>query len=229
MSASCGKVQNMKTLFRNGVRKWQMPRRARLVMFLLVAGVFLPGCIIYGQVQRQGQPIYHQVTAVPSAPVAIVFGAGIDNAVVDDRVMTAVDLYKAGKVRKLLMTGDNGRVDYDEPDSMRAMAVAAGVPAGDVVCDYAGFRTYDSLYRARDIFGVQQAVLVTQAYHLPRALFLARQLGISAFGMDAARRSYGGQRWFDIREVAAVETAWLDVKLMHRKPKYLGKREPLFG
>lgn len=100
-------------------------------------------------------------------PVAIVFGAGIGNAVIDDRVQTGVDLYKQGRVRKLLMTGDNGRVGYDEPGAMKVTAIAAGVPAGDIICDYAGFRTYDSLYRARDIFGVTQAALVTQGYHLP--------------------------------------------------------------
>jgi SanA protein len=202
-------------------------RRTRRVLGSIALVTLLLGCTIYAQVQRQGQPIYRSVARVPAAPVAIVFGAGIANAVIDDRVMTAVELYKAGKVRKLLMTGDNGRTDYDEPDAMRATAVAAGVPAGDVVCDYAGFRTYDSLYRARDIFGVHQAVLVTQGYHLPRALYLGRQLGLSVVGLDAARRQYGDQRWFDLREVGAVETAWLDVHL-HRKPKYLGKRVALF-
>jgi SanA protein len=139
-----------------------------------------------------------------------------------------VQLYKCGKVQKLLMTGDNSQLNYDEPEAMKAAAVAAGVPARDVVCDYAGFRTYDSLYRARDVFDVHQAVLVTQAYHLPRAIFLARRLGLTVVGMDAALRDYGAsQSWFNLRELAAVETAWLDV-LTHRKPKFLGKKEPLF-
>ena len=175
--------------------------------------------------QRQGEPIYGSIQAVPSAPVAIVFGA--QSFVLEDRVDTGADLYKAGKVKKLLLTGDNSRDDYNEPEQMRQMALADGVPDKDIVVDDAGFRTYDSLYRARDIFGVHQAILVTQRYHLHRALFLGRQLGHE-------RRRHGrhaalllGQSWFNVREVLAVETAWLDIQT-HRRPKFLGKREPIF-
>lgn len=188
------------------------------------------GAFVYAAVQRDRRPIYASAGAVPTMPAAIVFGAGVHNAVVDDRVLTAVELYKVGKVRKLLMTGDNGHEGYDEPTAMKETAVAAGVPAGDVVCDFAGFRTYDSLYRARDVFGVRRAVLVTQRYHLPRALYLGRRLGLTVVGLDAARHSYGSaQRWWDLREVVAVETAWVDVNVTHRRPKFLGPKEPLFG
>ena len=127
----------------------------------------------------------------------------------------------------MLLTGDNSRDDYNEPEQMREMALADGVPDKDIVVDDAGFRTYDSLYRARDIFGVHQAILVTQRYHLPRALFLGRHLGMNVVGMDATRRSYVGQSWFNVREVLAVETAWLDINT-HRRPKFLGRREPIF-
>lgn len=202
-------------------------RVGRWVLGAVSVAVVL-GALVYADVQRDSRPIYGDVGAVPEMPVAVVFGAGIRNAVVDDRVVSAVALYKAGKVRKLLMKGDNGRAGYDEPTAMRDTAIAAGVPAGDVVCDYAGFRTYDSLYRAREIFGVHQAVLVTQRYHLPRALYLARRLGLTVVGLDAARHSYGSaQRWWDLSEVAAVETAWLDVNVRHRRPKFLGPKEPL--
>lgn len=183
---------------------------------------------IYADVHRDSMPIYQRAEDVPKMPVAIVFGAGVGTPVLKDRVHTAVMLYKAGRVQKLLMTGDNGQLNYDEPEAMKALAVAAGIPAADVVCDYAGFRTYDSIYRARDIFDVRSAVLVTQAYHLPRAIFLARRLGLTVVGLDAALRDYGeAQSWFNLRELAAVETAWLDV-LTHRKPRFLGKKEPLF-
>lgn len=211
------------------MRKWRARRVGRSVCAGLLIALIL-GALAYSAVQRDGRPISGDVSTVPAMPVAIVFGAGIHNAVIDDRVLTAVALYKAGKVRKLLMTGDNGRVGYDEPGAMRDTAIAAGVPAGDVVCDYAGFRTYDSLYRARDIFGVHRAVLVTQRYHLPRALYLGRRLGLDVVGMDAAKHSYGrAQRWWDLREVVAVEAAWLDVNVTHRRPKFLGPKEPLFG
>ncbi|MBV9851185.1 MAG: YdcF family protein [Armatimonadetes bacterium] len=190
-----------------------------LLAFALGAG------LIFARVQHDGAPIYTNVSSVPAMPVAVVFGAARE--VVQDRVQTGVDLYKAGKVRKLLLTGDNYRPGYNETDAMRRMAVAAGVPARDIVCDDAGLRTYDSLYRARDIFGVRRAILVTQRYHLPRALYLARHLGLEVVGMDAARHTYVGQPWFDVREVLAVEAAWLDVKT-HRRPKFLSKRAPIF-
>jgi SanA protein len=166
---------------------------------------------------------------VPNMPVAIVFGAGIGTPILADRVATAISLYKNGKISKILMTGDNGHLNYDEPYAMKSLAVAAGVPAKDVVCDYAGFRTYDSLYRAHDIFDVQKAVLVTQKFHLPRAIFIAKHLGLSVIGMDASLRSYGFEQcWYELREILASEYAWLDV-ITQRKPKFLGKKESLFA
>ena len=195
-----------------------------LVSFCLLA--FLGAVWVYADVRRQGVPIYTQIGAVPAAPVAIIFGA--QSFVMEDRVDTGVALYKAGRVKKLLMTGDNHREGYNEPEQMRQIALASGVPSQDIILDYAGFRTYDSLYRARDIFGVHRAVLVTQRFHLPRALYLGRQLGMDVVGVDAARRPYIGQSWFDVREILATETAWLDIKT-HRRPRFLGKREPIFS
>jgi len=125
--------------------------------------------LVYADVQSARRLICAGVATAPTRPVAVVFGAA--GQILSDRVATAAELYKAGKARKLLMTGDNGRQGYDEPDEMKREAVSLGVPARDIACDYAGFRTYDSLYRARDIFGVRSAILVTQGYHLPRALF----------------------------------------------------------
>ncbi len=184
------------------------------------------GLWIYAAVQQTQHLIVPSVAAAPNRPVAIVFGAAGD--ILTDRVTTGVELYKAGKVQKLLMTGDNGRDGYNEPEDMKQKAIAEGVPARDVVCDYAGFRTYDSLYRARDIFGVRSAILVSQRYHLPRALFLGEKLGLDVVGVDAARHRYAGQAGFDLREIAAVEVAWWQATVSHPRPKYLGKPEPLF-
>jgi len=185
--------------------------------------------LIYNEVENQNYVIYQNIEDVPPMPAAIVFGAGIKSREANDRVATAVALYKHSKVKKLLMTGDNGHVNHNEPESMKNEAVTAGVPAADVTCDYAGFRTYDSLYRARNIFEVKKAVLVTQRYHLPRAMFLAQRLGLDVVGIDAGVRSYGvRQIWYDLREVGAAEAAWLDI-LTERRSKYLGKKEPLFG
>ena len=201
-------------------------RRRRRFFWSAVALLFAVLLLIYADVQRSRAFICAGVADAPSRPVAIVFGAAGD--ILTDRVTTGVELYKAGKVKKLLMTGDNGRDGYNEPQTMKDQAIAEGVPAQDIACDYAGFRTYDSVYRAHAIFGVTSALLVTQRYHLPRALFLARRLGIpDAVGVDAAKRPYVGQWSFDIREVAAVEVAWLQAVIIRPRPKFLGKQETL--
>jgi SanA protein len=149
---------------------------------------------------------------VPPRQVAIVFGAGVwpDGRLSDilaDRVETAVELYHLGKVQKLLMTGDNSRLDYNEPQSMREYALARGVADEDIVLDYAGRRTYDSCYRAIHIFGLDQAILVTQAYHLDRALFTASGLGLDAVGVSADRREYIFIRRYWFREFLATPVA----------------------
>jgi SanA protein len=212
-------------------RRWL--RRALLTILGLGAFAAVAAYATYRSVHGYERYVYSDVAAVPDAPVAIVFGAGIINNkhlsdVLYDRVETAVELYKAGKVKKLLMTGDNSVVSHNEPDAMKRKAVEMGVPADAIACDYAGFRTYDSLYRARHIFGVRRAILVTQRYHLPRALFTAEGLGIAASGMAAEKRPYIYQDWFNTREVLAVERAWWDVRIAHAQPKYMGKPEKLF-
>ncbi|MFP3896620.1 MAG: vancomycin high temperature exclusion protein [Anaerolineales bacterium] len=176
----------------------------------------------------------HVYTAkdVPDRDVAIVFGAGVWpdgtlSPILADRVRTGVDLYTAGRVQKLLMTGDNRRADYNEPARMRDYALSLGVPAEDIVLDYAGRRTYDSCYRARHIFGVSEAALVTQAYHLDRALFTARNLGIDAVGVAADRRHYVHIEGYWWRELLATTLAWWEVKIARPTP-ILGQKEPIF-
>ncbi|HEB64831.1 MAG TPA: hypothetical protein ENJ02_04730, partial [Chloroflexi bacterium] len=128
-------------------------------------------------------------------PVAIVFGAGLyrdgsPTPVLRDRLATAAELYALGKVEKLLFSGDNRTVYYNEPEAMRRYALQLGVPAETIVLDYAGLRTYDTCYRARHIFQVESAILVTQRFHLPRALYLCSRLGIRAEGVPADRQYY---------------------------------------
>ncbi len=200
-----------------------------LILLLIAVLPPLAMFLIYQEVESHKDGIYASVASVPQMPAAIVFGAGINSREFHDRIETAASLYKEGKVEKLLMTGDNRYMNYNEPIAMKKAAISLGVPEKDITCDYAGFRTYDSLYRAREIFGVKQAVLVSQRYHLPRAIFLAHNLGLEVVGVDAAIRSYGAwQSWYDIREVAASEAAWFDV-ITRRKPKFLGKKEPIFA
>jgi SanA protein len=157
--------------------------------------------------------------------VAIVFGAGLTRSgeatpALYDRVVTAADLYQRGLVKKLLLTGDNRFANYNEPEAMRRTAVKLGVPNEDLVLDFAGRRTYDSCYRAREIFGVSRAILVSQAFHLDRALCLCDSFGIDSIGVVADRRNYtqAAETWWSIREAAAVVSAWLDVNVTHPTP-----------
>ncbi len=203
------------------------------VLAFLIGGVLLIGLPwIYVRLKTQSR-IYRTVADAPEAPVAIVFGAGLYRdgtpmPVLADRVATAVDLYKAGKVRKLLLTGDNRFPDYNEPDAMRRYALSLGVPEADLVSDFAGRRTYDSCYRARYIFRVKNAILVSQEFHLPRAVYLCDQLGIISVGVAADRQSFRTSslvQW-NLREWAACFFAILETQVTHPQP-VLGPVEPL--
>jgi SanA protein len=175
------------------------------------------------------------VDTVPTARVAIVFGAGLQHdgsptAILRDRVQTAVQLYNQGKVEKLLMSGDNRTVEYNEPESMRQYARSLGVPDEALVLDYAGRRTYDTCYRAKAIFGVESAILVTQDFHLPRALFLCDYLGIKAVGVEANNLHYIKRLRFvwNVRELLATFGAFTDVYVYKPSP-VLGEPEPIFA
>jgi len=205
----------------------------RLIRTLFLLGLlvfFLPRIItsIYAAFRT------YSVDNVPADRVAIVFGAGIrrdgaPTAVLRDRVETAVRLYRAGKVEKLLMSGDNRFVDYNEPESMRQHARSLGVPDEAIVLDYAGRRTYDTCYRAKTIFGVESAILVTQRFHLSRALFTCNALGLKAVGVEANNYYYlkRSRLYWNIREQFATITAFWDVYFKKPLP-VLGEPEPIF-
>ena len=170
----------------------------------------------------------------PQKPVAIVFGAGLTRdgrptTVLRDRVEAAARLYFTGKVQKILMSGDNRFTEYNEPGAMRSYALSLGVPDQVIVLDYAGRRTYDTCYRAKVIFGVQEALLVTQSFHLPRALYLCNALGVRADGVSADLHPYRRsiQLIWNLRELPASLTALWDVHISHPVP-VLGQPEPIF-
>ena len=172
--------------------------------------------------------------SVPATPVAIVFGAGLwrdgtPTTILRDRIATAAELYFSGKVQKILMSGDNRTLDYNEPGAMREYALSLGVPDTDIVLDYAGRRTYDTCYRAHAIFGLQKAILVTQGFHMPRALYICNALGMKAIGVLSDRHEYSKQSlvYWNLRELPATLTALLDVHLLRPVP-VLGEPEPIF-
>jgi SanA protein len=202
------------------------------VALVMAGAVMLPFLWQSWVNDRYGASIY-SVADAPSQRVGIVFGArvypsGRLSGMLRDRVETGVALYQAGKVEKLLMTGDNSRADYNEPDAMKAHAVSLGVPAADIQVDYGGRRTYDSCYRARDIFQVSSAILVTQGFHLPRALYLCDQLGLPAVGVasDISRYDPRSVAWSETREIPALLGALVDV-VRRAPPPVMGDPIPI--
>ena len=202
-----------------------------------VVGVI--GVIALGAVGSGGTAVYVHVASrlyrfsvdtAPVVPVGLVLGAavspdGTPSAFLRGRLDVAQQLYAAGKIKVIIVSGDNGTVTYDEPTAMRNYLIDAGVPASQVVADYAGFDTYDSCYRARDIFGVTQLVLISQAYHLPRSVVTCRALGLDAIGVgDTSARAFPAVwRSGQLREVLANLKMIYD--LVSRRVPILGPRE----
>lgn len=210
------------------------------VVGAVLAFVVLTNLLVTRTIDGAG---YDDVASVPVTPVAIVFGAGVVDGkptpALAERVHGAAELFHHGKVSHLLMTGDHSTVSYDEVSAMKAQAVAEGVPAEVITRDYAGFSTYDSCYRARDVFGVRAAVLVTQDYHLSRALFTCRELGIDAVGLrisdwQHAPEKAQSQWWstdiaasYTTREWLSRTKAVLAAKVTRPEPMFLGPYEGL--
>ena len=146
----------------------------------------------------------------------------------EDRLLVGIELCKNGASEKLLMSGDHGREEYDEVNVMKKFATDRGLASEDVFMDHAGFSTYESMYRARDIFKAKKVLIVTQEYHLYRAIFDARRLGLDAYGVTSDLRDYGGQIFRDIREILArnKDMIYTTVK---PEPTYLGEAIPVQG
>lgn len=199
-------------------------------LILASAAVVILARVITGLVAWQKT---YAESDVPVRRAAIVFGAGLTRSgeatpVLQDRVETGARLYFDGKVEKLLMSGDNRFVEYNEPEAMRQYALKLGVPDAAIVLDYAGRRTYDSCYRAKEIFRLTDPILVTQKFHLARALFLCNALGLDGVGVEANNRVYRkvSLAFWNMRELPATLTAFADI--LTRPEPVLGNPEPIF-
>jgi vancomycin permeability regulator SanA len=211
-----------------------IPRRAIALVALAAIGVGVAlACAAAFLAAKTKDARFTDIASVPAEPVAIVFGAGVErdgtpSGMLADRLDAAVALYQNGTVQRLLLTGDHSRTDYDEVDSMRRYVLKRGIPSGHVALDFAGFRTYDSCYRARAIFGVTRAVLVSQRYHLPRAVYTCRQLGIDSVGLGTPDwGDYSNQMMvqYTAREWVASAVALWQLHVTRPPPAFLGKFE----
>lgn len=215
--------------------RFRRPSRRALLTLLagLSVGIAFVAVANHVILSRHKDQSYSRIDAVPYRDVALVLGAnprlksGAPNLHFAHRIEAAAALYHAGKVRHLLVSGDNHRSDYDEPTAMKAALVARGVPAEAITCDYAGFRTLDSVARANSVFGLRTFTVVSQRYHTARALEIAHAHGLDAVAFCSSDVPAAQSIKTELREIIARADTWLDLYVWHRGPRFPGPPEPI--
>lgn len=174
----------------------------------------------------------NSISIIQDIDAILVLGAGIwgdkPSPMLEDRLLEAISLYEKKVASKIIMSGDHGRKDYDEVNIMKDFAIEKGVPSEDIFMDHAGFSSYDSVYRAKEIFGAKKVIIVTQKYHLYRALYIANQFGIEAYGIPSNPRLYAGQTKRELREILARNKDFFKC-VLKPNPTYLGEAIPING
>lgn len=201
-----------------------------LSVFVLISMYLSINIFIVRSTKNQ---IFNNLDQVDEKQTILVLGAyvypdGSLSPMLEDRVLTAVELYESGKAEKILVSGDHGQTSYDEVNSIKNYLLDEKIPAEDIFLDHAGFDTYDSIYRAKEIFEVDSLIIVSQDFHLPRATYIANSLNIDNVGFEANRRLYMGTKFQNIRESFARIKAFLNV-ILGSNPKYLGDKIPITG
>lgn len=217
-----------------------MNKKALRITAVILLCAFAVGIIALGSINAHVKAVGKAQLVTPEDAVSLedvdcilVLGCfvredGTPSAMLSDRLRRGVELYKMGASPKLLMSGDHGQREYNEVQAMKQYAVEHGVPSADVFMDHAGFSTYESIYRARDIFGAKKILIVTQEYHLYRALYIAKSLGLEAYGVTSDYQTYAGQSQRDVREVLARAKDF-GSSIFKPKPTYLGEYISLSG
>lgn len=235
-------LKKRKLNFSGRKRTGATPRRRKQIwqtLLVIVAGggilttAFVLGVNIYMKSVVKDKILTPEQAESINADCILVLGAGVrsdgtPSNMLEDRLKQGIALYKSHASNRLLMSGDHGRKDYDEVNTMKKFAMNCSVPSQHIFMDHAGFSTYESMYRARDIFKANKIIIVTQEYHLYRALYIARGLGLDAYGVSADLRPYSGQTYRDARELLARTKDFLTV-LAKPKPTYLGDAIPVNG
>lgn len=203
-------------------------------MVLLLVSVILAVIILHLTITNDSKElIYKDASTVPSAYTVIVLGASVRpdgslSPILKDRVDTALELYQTKKVKRILVSGDHGQVEYDEVNAMKSYLMEQGVPIEDIFLDHAGFDTYDSMYRAQRIFQVDTAIVVTQDFHLPRAVYIGNKMDMRVYGVSADKRVYPSNDHLQRREWLANLKAWYELNIDQR-PTYEGDVIPITG
>ncbi len=213
-------------------------RLRRICIGILIFGLFCLGLVLGldSYVRHRAAPYLlarEEAESLENVDCILVLGCGVrfdgsPSLMLRDRLDAGLALYEAGAAPKLLMSGDHSRADYDEVNAMKDYAMAAGVPSQDVFMDHAGFSTYESMYRARDVFCARTVLIVSQGYHLYRAVYDARALGLEAYGTAAEDISYTGQALRDLREILARCKDFFYC-LIQPEPTFLGEPIPVSG
>lgn len=205
----------------------------RIIVWSLFAAFLIAVAAVFSHkhiANEAAASLFNSVDSIPACKTALVLGTsaktkyGFENYFFSHRMAKAAELYHSGKVRHLILSGDNHIEGYDEPEDMRQALIALGVPDSCLHLDYAGFRTLDSIVRAKEIFGQEKIIVVSQQFHNERALYLAEQYGIKAYGLNAADVSQYSGFATNIREYLARGKALLDVHLLNTQPHFLGDK-----
>jgi len=209
--------------------------KVRLIGCLIIVVLLGYALAVNQYVQEAGDKYIREPESVPEGDAILVLGArvyadGNLSLMLKDRLTTGYELYQEEKAPKIIVSGDHGRKEYDEVNAMKDFLKEKGVPSENIFMDHAGFSTYESLYRARDIFQVKKVIIVTQDFHLKRALFIARELGLEAYGVTADKHIYHSATLkSELREVLARNKDFLTAKIFKPLPKYLGEVIPVTG
>ena len=201
------------------------------VLVTIIAIIFT--VIVYNHTDKIGENLTILAEDTQTADCILVLGAGVVNGQpswsLANRLDRALEIYNLGHTKKILVSGDHGQNSYDEVNVMRNYLMERGVPKENIFMDHAGFSTYESMYRARDVFKVESAIVVTQKLHLRRALYIGEELGIECMGVEAKNSTANATAVQSVREYPARVKAYLQCEIFHSKPKYLGDAIPITG
>lgn len=204
-----------------------------IIIAIIIITIIVLGINLYVKFSTKNQIISKDnYSDLSDIDCIIILGAGIWNNkpshMLEDRLLEGINLYNNNVSNKILMSGDHGKAEYDEVNIMKNYAIEKGIPSENIFMDHAGFSTYESIYRAKEIFEAKKVVIVTQKYHLYRALYIANKLGLDAYGVNSDPRNYVGETYRELREILARDKDF--IKCLYKpKPTYLGDVIPISG